>query len=124
MSWMRKPAPLAAGNLNVRRGMTFDQLTWSSARDCSGGDYLLYNIYASEQYPVDVNDARNLVVARCRQQSVTIPHKGRSLHYAVTATDRYGNESTPVMTAGMGVNRSKHIDFRQLIMGHSLKKYK
>ena len=124
MTWAQKPAPLPAANLNVHRGMSFDQLSWSTARDRSGADYLLYNIYASEQWPVDVSDARNLVIARCRQQSVTIPNKGRSLHYAVTATDRFGNESAPVMSAGMGVKRTKPIDFRQLIMGHSLKKYK
>ena len=124
MTWMGKHAPGAVTILQIERGATTDKLLWYGARDYSGADYLLYNIYASEQWPVDVSDARNLVIARCRQQSVTFPNKGRSLHYAVTAHDRYGNESAPVMSAGMGVKRTKPIDFRQLIMGHSLKKYK
>ena len=124
MTWAQKPAPLPAANLNVHRGMSFDQLSWSTARDRSGADYLLYNVYASEQWPVDVSDARNLVAARCRQQSVTIPNKGRSLHYAVTATDRYGNESAPKSVQDIGRKPQRKIDFRQLIVGNSVKSYK
>ena len=124
MTWAGRQAPLAVSAINVRRGINHDFLSWNKARDLSGGDYLLYNIYASEQYPVDVTDARNLVVTRCQQLSVSIPHKGRSLNYAVTATDRYGNESTPTGSIGTNGKMPKNIDFRQLIMGNSLKKYK
>ena len=124
MTWTSKRAPLAVSSINVKRGMTHDFLSWNKARDLSGGDYLLYNIYASEQYPVDVTDARNLIVTRCKQMSVSIPHKGRSLNYAVTATDRYGNESSPTGSISTNGKMPKNIDFRQLIMGNSLKKYK
>ena len=124
MTWAGRQAPLAVSAINVRRGINHDFLSWNKARDLSGGDYLLYNIYASEQYPVDVTDARNLVVTRCQQLSVSIPHKGRSLNYAVTATDRYGNESTPTGSISTNGKMPKNIDFRQLIMGNSLKKYK
>jgi len=125
MKWAGKQAPTPARSLSVRRGMNADRLSWSGAIDRSGGDYLLYNIYASEHYPVDISDSRNLVAARYTRQSAVVPHKGRRLHYAVTAIDRYGNESPP--TAEQTMPRQEErcpIDFRQLIMGNQPKKYK
>ena len=110
--------------LNVKRGMTADILNWGGARDNSGADYLLYNVYASDTYPVDVNDARNLICARYRGQSLNVPHKGRSLHYAVTVTDRYGNESQAMQSRGNDIRERRQIDFRQLIIGKSHRKYK
>ena len=104
--------------------MTSDQLSWQGARDNSGGDYLLYNVYASEDYPVDTKDARNLIAVRRRSQSLSVPHKGRTLNYAVTATDRYGNESMPKESQAVTVRNGKTLDFRQMIMGNSDKKYK
>ena len=124
MSWTRKQAPSPVRVLNIRRGATIDQLSWLGARDNSGADYLLYNVYASETYPVDTKDARNLIATRLRSQSITIPHKGLMLNYAVTATDRYGNESLPKETQAMGRKSHKPIDFRELIIGKTDKKYK
>lgn len=124
MTWAGKTAPSPVGSFNVKRSMINDWLSWNGARDHSGADYLLYNIYASERYPVDVSDARNLIATRYRNQSLNIPHKGRQLHYAVTAVDRYGNESTPVYSRNTVGKPSKPLNFRYLIMGNSLKKYK
>ena len=59
---------------------------------------MLFNIYSSTSYPVDTKDARNLVAIRRQARSLLIPsEKGR--HYAVTATDRYGNESLALQEA-------------------------
>ena len=124
MTWMRKQAPNPARTLNIKRGMSTDQLSWQGARDNSGGDYLLYNVYASDNYPVDTKDARNLIAIRQRSQSLSVPHQGKILNYAVTVIDRYGNESTPKESPATAVKSKKPIDFRQLIMGNSDKKYK
>ena len=124
MTWMGKRGPQPVKTLNVKRGMTADILNWGGARDNSGADYLLYNVYASDTYPVDVNDARNLICARYRGQSLNVPHKGRSLHYAITATDRYGNESQAMQSRGNDIRERRQIDFRQLIIGKSRRKYK
>ena len=124
MTWAGKQAPTKVSTLQVKRGSRYDELIWTGARDLSGGDYLLYNVYASDSWPVDTRDARNLIATRYQQQSISILHKGRTLHYAVTATDRFGNESLPVSTGETTPQRRKPIDFRQLIMGQSLKKYK
>lgn len=59
---------------------------------------MLFNVYSSTSYPVDTKDARNLVAIRRQARSLLIPsEKGR--HYAVTATDRYGNESIALQEA-------------------------
>lgn len=123
MSWTGKPAPTAVRGLQVNRGMTSDVLTWQSATDRSGAGTLYYNIYASETYPVDTKDARCLIATRQRDRSLTIPHKGRALHYAVTAMDRYGNESQAQYTPNTAVKDHRQIDIRQLIIGNSKKKY-
>ncbi len=68
-------------------------LSWSGAQDRSGGPNLTYNIYCSNEWPVDVSRAENLVATRVERTSVMVPLKGK--YYAVTAMDRYGNESEP-----------------------------
>ena len=125
MTWAGKQAPSAVSRLQVKRGMNSDIISWQKAIDNSGADYLLYNVYASDRTPVDVNNPQNLIAARQRELSITIPHKGRQLYYAVTAMNRYGMESEPASMQTIGASRnSKPMDFRQLIIGNKLKKYK
>ena len=101
MTWISNVLPLQPSTLTLTRGVEGDRLQWSGAVDLSNGDYLTYNIYRCADYPVDMNDARNLVAIRHRATSITVPHRKGSdgWHYAVTAMDRYGNESAPIMTA-------------------------
>ncbi len=124
MNWYGKRAPGSPTNLQVNRGKTSDQLSWYGARDYSGADYLLYNVYASTSYPVDTDNPDNLIAIRQRGQSVIVPHQGLRLYYAVTATDRYGMESTPICTRQQKPVNSRRIDFRALIVGKSAKKHK
>ena len=124
MIWAGKRAPSTVGSLLIRRGIHNDHITWQPARDNSGGDYLLYHVYASENWPVDTRDAANLIATRLRDRELSVPHKGHTLHYAVTAVDRYGNESEPLQSMDRTGKTPKPIDFRLLIMGNSPKKYK
>ena len=125
MTWAGKSAPSAVSQLQVRRGMSSDIISWRKATDNSGADYLLYNVYASDRLPVDVSNPENLIAARQRELSITVPHKGRPLYYVVTAMNRYGMESEPASMQGVSSPRnSKPLDFRHLIMGNKLKKYK
>ncbi len=96
---------------------------WDQPRDYSGGDYLIYNIYASSDYPVDITDARNLISTRQRSNHITVRHGGHQLNYAVTAVDRFGNESRPIQTVKPAAPLRK-IDFRELIVGKSRKRTK
>ena len=125
MTWAGKAAPSAVSQLNVKRGMSADILSWQKAADYSDGDYLLYNVYASESLPVDINNPENLIAVRQRDLSITVPHNGRTFYYAVTAMNRYGLESQPVnMKASEAFGNGKPLNFQQLIRGNKLKKYK
>ncbi len=93
MTWQSRTRPLPPTHMSISGGW----LSWSGAKDQSRSPYLLYNIYASHNWPVDVSDARNLVAARRQGTSIAARvTEARPLYYAVTAMDRYGNESEPL----------------------------
>lgn len=81
------PAP--PKKLRVERTPTGYNLSWQ------GDKSTLYNIYASHDSVVDVSDARNLVAVRLRANSIRI--KGRFRSFAITALNRYGEESEAKM---------------------------
>lgn len=86
------PIPLSPGRLKqtVIGGTTF--LTWDMGKDNSDGDYLTYNIYASDTYPVDTRKAENILATRVHGDILQL-NTTKALYYAVTTVDRYGNES-------------------------------
>ena len=98
LTGIQYPAPTSPVRLNVQHTAQGDKITWSGAQDRSDGPYLIYNIYASTQESVDVSDPANLVATRHIWQHLTLrrPANKPPLHYAVTAVDRYGNESEPI----------------------------
>jgi hypothetical protein len=101
MTWAQSIAPTAPTRLNVERTQGGDNLTWYGATDRSDGPYLLYNIYASTEEPVDITRPENLIATRRTASQLSIRRKAGKplLHYAVTALDRYGNESLPIRSA-------------------------
>ena len=119
-----KQAPSPVTSVDVSHFTSADILNWRGARDNSGADYLVYQVYASDTWPVNIQDPHNLIATRLREQTLTVPHHGRQLYYAVTACDRYGQESEPVMSDDAAKKKPKEIDFRELIMGKYVKKYK
>ena len=108
LTWESAVAPLPPDELKITHKDNIECITWSGAIDLSdvsrrssgmeSANYLLYNVYASPEWPVDISDASNLVAVRYQGESITIERKNGSipLYYAVTATDRYGNESKPI----------------------------
>lgn len=96
MTWMGKQQPQQP----KYRGKTGDLKTIDSDHRVTiawRGNAPYYNIYASFTYPVDVSDARNLVFGRYADCSFMVKtQSGRPLYYAITAMDRYGNESEPL----------------------------
>lgn len=59
-----------------------------------------YNIYASYTYPVDTEDARNLLFARYTGQMLQLKNVNPNLYFAVRGMDRYGLE-TPALQENM-----------------------
>ena len=100
MTWQHSLPPTPPSRIDITRLEDADHLAWRGASDRSDGPYLTYNIYASATSPVDVADARNLIATRLVDSSLCIPlpKSGMSMNYAITATDRYGNESKPIYT--------------------------
>ena len=94
MTWAGQQPPTPPSSVSIEQG----KLCWEAGTDRSGGPYLLYNIYASHDFPVDVTRAENLVATRLTQTSVVVPtHLAlrQTMNYAVTAMDRFGQESEP-----------------------------
>lgn len=89
MTWTGQPAPTEPSQLALHH----NTLSWQASTDKSDAPYIYYNIYASEDFPVDITKAENLVAARITKTSLLVPNNGKN--YAVTAMNRYGIESTP-----------------------------
>ena len=95
MTWVSKTIPAKPVCLNIRD----NRISWHQPlnKPNASGNTLLYNIYTSRQYPVDINDARNLTVMRYQETTIEIPKLAdKGLFVAVTSIDRYGNESQPL----------------------------
>lgn len=92
MTWEKSEPPAAPQQLTVDTNN--GTLSWSTVDP--GESYALYNVYASSQSPVDTDDPRNLIATRLMTTTLNLQRPVlNTMHYAVTAIDRYGNESEP-----------------------------
>lgn len=104
MTWQHARRPDAPLRLSCRPvdGADAWRLGWIPAdRDTVG---VQYNVYSARTAPVDVSDAANLIAVRLRRFDLVVPADS-SRCYAVTATDRYGNESEPLQFSLLPVAR-------------------
>lgn len=93
MTWIDSIAPgrPSAGDI-IPMGNRI-RLEWKAAEEMRE-EGLLYNLYASATPPVDVENPTNLKAVRLRDTSYVSLKD--NCYYAVTAMDRYGNESLPL----------------------------
>ncbi len=92
MTWASQSVPAAPTGLTLKGS----QLSWKAVEDKSGAPYILYNVYASPDYPVDTDNPQNLMAWRLTKTSLQVP-SGR--YYAVRAMNRYGIEGEAVQMA-------------------------
>ncbi len=94
MTWESTTIPATPSALNRKKHSgDVEILSWRPVdKDTTK---IMYNIYCSREYPVNTDDACNLMMARLQKTSIIIP-RDPSRYYAVTALDRYGNESKPL----------------------------
>ncbi|MCR5130380.1 MAG: family 10 glycosylhydrolase [Prevotella sp.] len=104
MTWKKSTPPVAPTDfqMNEETGKKM-VLSWRKGADNNTEDKagMLYNIYVSRTWPVDIKDAKNLLKTRLQTNSVSIDTdfpKAERMYYAVTAVDRYGNESEPLQS--------------------------
>lgn len=94
MTWESTTIPATPSALNRKKHSgDVEMLSWRPVdKDTTK---IMYNIYCSREYPVNTDDACNLMMTRLQKTSIIIP-RDPSRYYAVTALDRYGNESKPL----------------------------
>ena len=88
------------------------KLAWSASKD-NHDLPVVYHLYASSNYPVDTNNANNLLATYLKGNQITLPD-GEG-YFAVTAADRYGNESAP-----LALNTAPEIESPTLNQGNKL----
>ena len=93
MPWLSTTLPAAPQGMQVTIDRHTTTLAWEGT-----DDMVRYNIYASDKYPVDTEDPALLLATYLDGTTYSEPTQSLSSprHYAVTAIDRYGNESAPL----------------------------
>lgn len=91
-------APEVPKKLHGRFDRQYGMLEWTASKDNTGGGQVKYNVYASREYPVDITQACHLMAVGL--DSCAFRFNGmycvfNDIHFAVTAIDRFGNESAP-----------------------------
>lgn len=82
-------------------------------------NYILYNIYGSNTYPVDITKAENLLATNVRDTEYELTGRATTVrHYAITAIDRFGNESPATQEVKPTFELPKHINVPYLINRH------
>lgn len=99
MTWYGKERPDAPNDVCVTAGNEGNLLlswchdsSFAVETDTLAGR-ILYNVYGSDHAPVDTESAENLLMAAYNGTSIAVPQSAGVKYFAVTATDRYGNES-------------------------------
>ncbi len=90
-------APATPGNLHLTGGQN-GTLQWEASTDNVCKEDVRYNIYAAKGETADINRAQHLIASYVDSCSISINAVTCDLyniHFAVTAIDRFGNESTP-----------------------------
>lgn len=115
LTWIDSIAPAAPTLLKFSHETDSVCLVWNpSATQKAGG--IRYRIYASDSYPVDIEEGRNIVANMVGGNSFTfypeLPWLNK-LYWAVTAVDRFGNESL-ALNCNQAVNEESKIYFNEL----------
>jgi uncharacterized lipoprotein YddW (UPF0748 family) len=98
MPWLDKQAPTAPSGLTVEHSGGYARLSWKASSDNDNRNAPRYVVYASDTTPVDTSDPRNIVACNVTATELiytTLVPWQYKRHFAVTAVDRYGNESAP-----------------------------
>lgn len=98
MTWESNKRPLQPVTLCIEENEGTTTLRWDNSLQYEDGTAIktpsiYYNVYASKEYPVDVHDARNLILTRTTRRQLTTRTGNTPTYYAVTTTDGFGNES-------------------------------
>ena len=70
-------------------------LSWPSVAGHSPSERMVYTVYASTTFPVDTDKASNIIAIGWQNTAMAVKRRedNAPLYFAVTAVDRYGQES-------------------------------
>lgn len=98
MTWMDSiPPSIPASPVMQLSANGSVRMMWKMSVDNSR-QAVVYRLYASDTYPVDINDPKNLLeahLAATEYEYVPILPWRQKRYFAITAADRFGNESAP-----------------------------
>ena len=102
MTWADSIAPTPPARLSLHQiAEGYTRLQWEASTDNDGRNTPTYIVYASDTSPVDTENPANIVAIGIRGTEYIyapiLPWTSRR-YFAVTAIDRYGNESAPSAT--------------------------
>ena len=101
MTWLNDTKPASPSYVNF----TGNVVSWGEEVQGFKGSRVqdvTYNLYGSDVMPVDVSKAENLLAANLTDKQINVGNAGAIRYFAVTATDRYGNESKPSFSYATG----------------------
>ena len=115
MTWQDSIAPSAPTTPVYEVQANGDvRLAWEASKD-NHDLPVAYHLYASNSYPVDTENAHHLHTTFLRDTTLILQERQGKRYYAVTATDRYGNESAP-----LALNTAPPMDIPLLNQGDKL----
>ncbi|MEG2150319.1 MAG: family 10 glycosylhydrolase [Bacteroidaceae bacterium] len=95
-TWLDKVPPTSPTSpIKIDRGESIF-LSWKPSTDNDLRIAPYYTVYASDSYPVDTDRAENIVETRISNNNYTYTCRyqwEQKTYFAITASDRYGNES-------------------------------
>ena len=115
MTWQDSIAPTAPASPVYEASEDGSiKLSWSASKD-NDDLPVVYHLYASSTYPVDTENANHLFATSLRDTTLTVKASEGKRYYAVSASDRYGNESAP-----LALNTAPPMDIPLLNQGNKL----
>ena len=117
MTWIDSIAPAAPTYPRMKQlpdGKI--SLTWRPSVN-EYKEMINYHIYGSATFPVDINQSGNLLETYFEGSELVLDPKKGKRYFAITATDRYGNESEPTafnQSGNMDVQLLNHYDLLTL----------
>lgn len=97
MRWVKTTLPSQPTCPSINITENGIKMEWKASENQPGGIY--YRIYASDTYPVDTENAKNLLITRtdsCQYTFIPKLSQKGGIYWAITAVNRFGYESTPL----------------------------
>lgn len=98
MTWLDSIAPLSPSEGQYNRLPDGVELTWKQSVSTEAGG-IFYRVYGADHFPARISQAGSLYADRLTANRFfckNIPYRPLPRYWAVTAVDRFGNESAPL----------------------------